>query len=185
VLKQRSDYQVSVENKKMAELQTHLSRSGYLPQIALGVKERFGTTQINIDGKASWTTTLYAQINIPIFHWGALRQENRKNRTREITQELERIQLMDQVNKELSHSWTQLEEVARRWAIIYSSLAIAQDNLQLNSFSYNEGKLPVLDVLSAQLAWIQAHSRYIEVMLQKKLAGVEYLKAVGLYGKIP
>jgi outer membrane protein TolC len=86
---------------------------------------------------------------------------------------------MDQVNKELSHSWTQLEEVARRWAIIYSSLAIAQDNLQLNSFSYNEGKLPVLDVLSAQVSWLQAYTNFVTINYQYRIALAQYRKACG------
>ena len=179
VLKQRSDYQVAIQNIKLMELQTDLSRSNYFPQIIFGIKERFGTTQINIDGKAKWTTTFYTQINIPIFHWGALRQENRKNRTREIVRELERSQLKDQVNQELSQIWEQLTETARKLKIVYSSLAVAQDNLQLNTFSYNEGKLPILDVLSAQVSWLQAYTHVVMTNYQYRIALAQYNKICG------
>ena len=67
-----------------------MARSKYLPQLAVGIKEKYGTTLLNVDGKAQWATTAYAQINIPVFHWGEMRQNVRLSRTQEWTKELER-----------------------------------------------------------------------------------------------
>ena len=39
--------------------------------------------------------------------------------------------------------------------------------------------LPILDVLSAQLAWIQAYSNLIQVRLQQKVSLADYQKAIG------
>ena len=178
-LERRADYQSAIMGIEMAKLQTDMARSKYLPQLAVGIKEKYGTTLLNVDGKAQWATTAYAQINIPVFHWGEMRQNVRLSRTQEWTKELERSQLKDQVSKELNNAWVNVIEISKKLEIVYSSLDIAKDNLTLNTFSYNEGKLPIIDVLSAQVSWLQAYTNVVSVNYQYKVALAEYAKAVG------
>lgn len=178
-LEKRADYQAAIINIEVAKLQTDMVRSKYLPQLAVGLKEKYGTTLINIDGKSKWATTAFAQVNIPVFHWGEMRQNVKMSRTQEQTKELERSQLKDQVSKELNNAWVNVTETAKKLEIVYSSLQIAQDNLTLNTFSYNEGKLPIIDVLSAQVSWLQAYTNVVSVNYQYKVALAEYAKALG------
>lgn len=178
-LERRADYQSAIMGIEMAKLQTDMARSKYLPQLAVGIKEKYGTTLLNVDGKAQWATTAYAQINIPVFHWGEMRQNVRLSRTQEWTKELERSQLKDQVSKELNNAWVNVIEISKKLEIVYSSLNIAKDNLTLNTFSYNEGKLPIIDVLSAQVSWLQAYTNVVSVNYQYKVALAEYAKALG------
>ena len=178
-LERRADYQSAIMGIEMAKLQTDMARSKYLPQLAVGIKEKYGTTLLNVDGKAQWATTAYAQINIPVFHWGEMRQNVRLSRTQEWTKELERSQLKDQVSKELNNAWVNVIEISKKLEIVYSSLDIAKDNLTLNTFSYNEGKPPIIDVLSAQVSWLQAYTNVVSVNYQYKVALAEYAKALG------
>ena len=178
-LERRADYQSAIMGIEMAKLQTDMARSKYLPQLAVGIKEKYGTTLLNVDGKAQWATTAYAQINIPVFHWGEMRQNVRLSRTQEWTKELERSQLKDQVSKELNNAWVNVIEISKKLEIVYSSLDLAKDNLTLNTFSYNEGKLPIIDVLSAQVSWLQAYTNVVSVNYQYKVALAEYAKALG------
>ena len=178
-LERRADYRSAIMGIEMAKLQTDMARSKYLPQLAVGIKEKYGTTLLNVDGKAQWATTAYAQINIPVFHWGEMRQNVRLSRTQEWTKELERSQLKDQVSKELNNAWVNVIEISKKLEIVYSSLDIAKDNLTLNTFSYNEGKLPIIDVLSAQVSWLQAYTNVVSVNYQYKVALAEYAKALG------
>ena len=178
-LERRADYQSAIMGIEMAKLQTDMARSKYFPQLAVGIKEKYGTTLLNVDGKAQWATTAYAQINIPVFHWGEMRQNVRLSRTQEWTKELERSQLKDQVSKELNNAWVNVIEISKKLEIVYSSLDIAKDNLTLNTFSYNEGKLPIIDVLSAQVSWLQAYTNVVSVNYQYKVALAEYAKALG------
>ena len=178
-LERRADYQSAIMGIEKAKLQTDMARSKYLPQLAVGIKEKYGTTLLNVDGKAQWATTAYAQINIPVFHWGEMRQNVRLSRTQEWTKELERSQLKDQVSKELNNAWVNVIEISKKLEIVYSSLDIAKDNLTLNTFSYNEGKLPIIDVLSAQVSWLQAYTNVVSVNYQYKVALAEYAKALG------
>ena len=178
-LERRADYQSAIMGIEMAKLQTDMARSKYLPQLAVGIKEKYGTTLLNVDGKAQWATTAYAQINIPVFHWGEMRQNVSLSRPQEWTKELERSQLKDQVSKELNNAWVNVIEISKKLEIVYSSLDIAKDNLTLNTFSYNEGKLPIIDVLSAQVSWLQAYTNVVSVNYQYKVALAEYAKALG------
>lgn len=178
-LEKRADYQMAIMNIELAKLQTGMVRSQYLPQLAVGIKEKYGTLLLNIDGSAKLTTTAFAQINIPVFHWGEKRQNIRLSRTQEQTKELEREQLMDQVSREISNAWVSVTETAKKLEIVNSSLDIAKDNLVLNTFSYNEGRLPILDVLSAQVSWLQAYTNVVAVNYQYKVALAEYMKALG------
>lgn len=178
-LEKRADYQVALMNIQLAKLQTGMVKSKYLPQLAVGIKEKYGTTLINIDGSANFSTIAYAQLNIPVFHWGERRQNVRVSRTQEETKELERGKLRDQVSQELNRAWTNVTEIAKKLDIVYSSLDIAQNTLALNTFSYNEGRLPILDVLSAQVSWLQAYTNVVSVNYQYKVAQAEYVKALG------
>lgn len=178
-LEKRADYQTALMNIRLAKLQTRLVKSKYLPQLAVGIKEKYGTTLINIDGSANFSTIAYAQLNIPVFHWGERRQHVRVSQTQEETKELERSKLRDRVNQELNQTWTNVVEIAKKLDIVYSSLDIAKNTLTLNTFSYNEGRLPILDVLSAQVSWLQAYTNVVSVNYQYKVALAEYVKALG------
>ena len=99
--------------------------------------------------------------------------------TQEETKELERSKLRDRVSQELNKAWTNVTEIAKKLDIVYSSLDIAKNTLILNTFSYNEGRLPILDVLSAQVSWLQAYTNVVSVNYQYKVALAEYVKALG------
>ena len=55
---------------------------------------------------------------------------------------------------------------------------LAEENLDLITFSYNEGKASMVDVLSAQLSWTQAHTSLINAYLAEKMAVAEYRKVI-------
>ncbi|MEG1738633.1 MAG: TolC family protein [Odoribacter sp.] len=179
-LEKRADYQMAIMDIEVAKLKTDMARSQYLPQLVVGLKEKYGTTMLNIDGKSKFSTIAFTQINIPVFHWGEMRYQVKMSRTQEQTKEWERSQLKDQVSKQLNNAWVNVTESAKRLEIVYSSLDIAKDNLALNTFSYNEGKLPILDVLSAQVSWLQAYTNVVSINYQYKIALAEYAKALGV-----
>lgn len=177
----RADYQMALKQIDLAKSQTSLVKSEFLPQVAVGIKERFGTTMINLDGDSRFTTTAFAQIKVPVFHWGDRRQKVRMSRTQEESKMLECSKLEDQINLDLTNAWVSVEESAKKLEIVISTLDIAQNNLELNTYSYNEGRLPILDVLSAQVSWLQTYTNVVSVNYQFKMAQSSYIKAFGGY----
>lgn len=178
-LKNRPDYLIALQDIELARLQTRIVKAGYLPSLALGIKEKWGTTLINVDGDRQFSTIAFANLNIPVFYWGERRQNVRLSEVEEQTRELERSRLSDQIDLEMNNAWVSLTESLKRIKIVDSSLEIARDNLILNTFSYNEGKLPVIDVLSAQVTWLQAYTNVVSAHYQYKVALAEYERALG------
>lgn len=178
-LTNRADYQASIKDVELARLETRLVKANYLPQLALGVKENWGTTLINIDGDRRFSTVAFANLSIPLFHWGERRQNVKVSTLQEDIRELDRSKLADQVNLELNKAWTAVTDLLNKIEIVNSSLTIAQNNLSLNTFSYNEGKLPIIDVLSAQVTWLQAYTNVVSVHYQFKVAVAEYYRSAG------
>mgnify|MGYP000302553494 FL=1 len=57
------------------------------------------------------------------------------------------------------------------------NLKIAGENLDISTYSYNEGQATILDVLQAQLSWIQIYTNTIT-------AQFNYAVAVSAYKRI-
>ena len=56
---------------------------------------------------------------------------------------------------------------------------LAEENTDLVTFSYNEGKSSMADVLSALVkSWTQAHTNLINAYLAEKMAVAEYRKVI-------
>lgn len=179
VLENRPDYRIAQRDIELARLQTRLVKANYLPNLAVGIKENWGTTLINVDGDKRFSTIAFAKVNIPVFYWGERRHNVRLSETQEETRELERSKLLDQIRLNLSNAWVSLTEALKKINIVDSSLEIARHNLILNTFSYNEGKLPVIDVLSAQVTWLQAFTNVVSANYQYKVALAEYERTIG------
>lgn len=179
VLENRPDYRIAQQDIELARLQTRLVKANYLPNLAVGIKENWGTTLINVDGDKRFSTIAFAKVNIPVFYWGERRYNVRLSETQEETRELEKSKLLDQIRLDLSNAWVSLTEALKKINIVDSSLEIARHNLILNTFSYNEGKLPVIDVLSAQVTWLQAFTNVVSANYQYKVALAEYERTIG------
>ncbi len=178
-LKRRADYQIAVQDFNLTKQQTKIIRSKYLPQFAVGVKETWGTPLINVSGDEKFATVAFAKLSMPIFNWGEKRQNVKQNRAMETSKELAMSKVEDQVKEELANAWVKLNENWKQVEIANSTLEIARENLKLNTFSYNEGKLPILDVLSSQATWLQAYTNVVSANYQYKVAYAEYVRILG------
>ena len=82
----------------------------------------------------------------------------------------------DNISEELSGSLTKLKETEEQVKTANENMKLANENLEIVSFSYNEGKSKMVDVLSAQLSWTQAQTNVINAYLAEKMAIAEYRK---------
>jgi outer membrane protein TolC len=176
----RQEYQISLLNITYQKQQLNLSKAKYNPYLSLGFQTNWGTPMLNVKGsEQQWTPTLVASLQIPLFRWGARLKEIRFQkailRSRSYALDITR----DQITLEVSQAWTSLKENTKQIHIAEEACRIAEENLELNTFSYKEGKLPIIDVLSAQIAWIQSFSSLIEAWHQQKVSFAQYYKAAG------
>ena len=136
---------------------------------------------LNVKGSDQlWTPAVFASLKIPLFHWGARFKEVNSQKAILRSKEYAMDYARDQISQEVANSWTSLTENTKQIDVAEEACKIAEENLDLNTFSYNEGKLPILDVLSAQLSWIQSYSSLIQTWYQQKVSLAQYNKAVGI-----
>lgn len=93
-------------------------------------------------------------------------------------QKLQQSYVADNILEELSAATTKLTETEQQVKTAQENMALAEENLDLVTFSYNEGRASMVDVLSAQLSWTQAQTNLINAHLAAKMAVAEYRKAI-------
>lgn len=180
----RIEYKMAILNMNYEQKELNLVRQSFGPKLDIGLQQSWGTPALNFTGDPKFNTNVYASLKIPIFDWGARDKKMRWQKAVIANAEYEVAKVADDITKEVYGAKVRYEQALVQLPLARDGVDVAQSNLDLNTFSYNEGRLTILDVLSAQLTWIQAQSRYIDVMLQHRLAGVEYLKAIGMYGGV-
>ena len=181
LLQNRPDFAISQLNIAYQQRQINLSKAKYNPSLSIGFQGTWGTPMLNVKGSDQlWTPTLFASLKIPLFHWGARFKEVNSQKALLRSKEYALDHTRDQITKEVANAWTSLTENTKQIAVAQEACEIAEENLELNTFSYNEGKLPILDVLSAQLSWIQSYSSLIQTWYQQKVSLAQYNKVTGM-----
>jgi outer membrane protein TolC len=71
-------------------------------------------------------------------------------------------------------AWTLVMRTNERIVALERSLEIASENLDLSTFAYNEGETSLLDVMQAQISWLQTYKNYLAAHLDYALAVAQY-----------
>ncbi len=177
---QRPDYAIASLGVEYQQKQIDMAVAKYNPSFGIGFKQSWGTQMINIDGSTKFNSNLFASVSIPIFRGGARHRQVAMQRNILTSKEFEKEEIEDKITKELAQSWTDINETLRQISIVKQSCLLAQENLELNTFSYNEGQLQITDVLSSQISWIQAYTSLIQTYYKQQVALADYYKAAGV-----
>ncbi len=76
-----------------------------------------------------------------------------------------------------------IKEAVRKVKVAESNQERADENLKYANIGFQEGTIPVSNVLEAQTAWLSAHSDVIDSRIEMKLCEVYLRKAYGVLGK--
>ena len=178
VLGRRADYVSTNVNIAKSEAQRKAALSKYNPQLNMFLATGWdtGVTYMGLD--VPHTPIAGINLNIPIFRWGARFKTNRQQKAYVGIQKLQQSYVADNILEELSTATTKLTETEQQVKTAEENRALAEENLDLVTFSYNEGKSNMVDVLSAQLSWTQAQTNLINAHLAAKMAVAEYRKVI-------
>lgn len=178
VLQRRADYESAEVNILKSEAQRKAALSQFNPQLNMYFSGGWATATPNLGYDVSFNPIVGINLNIPIFRWGARFKTNRQQKAYISMQKLQQSYVTDNINEELSAALTKLTETEYQVKTATETMNLANENLDLVSFSYNEGKANMVDVLSAQLSWTQAHTNLINAYLAEKMAIAEYRKVI-------
>ncbi|MEG2755969.1 MAG: TolC family protein, partial [Mucinivorans sp.] len=162
----RPEYLIAQRQVDLQNQNIRLARAKYNPQLVVGVQGVFGTKSINIDGEPVGYGVVFANFKAPIFHWNERRHDVARAKSGVRAAEYSLVDTRDAVGRDLSTARISIEQSFDQAQVAKSNLLIAQENLELNTYSYSEGRLPILDVLSAQLAWIQSYTAAVNANYQ-------------------
>lgn len=176
VLQQRADYASTEVNIMKSQAQRKAALSQFNPQLNMYFSGGWATGTPNLGYDVSFNPILGINLNIPIFRWGARFKTNRQQKAYISMQRLQQSYVEDNISEELSGSLTKLKETEEQVKTANENMKLANENLEIVSFSYNEGKSNMVDVLSAQLSWTQAQTNVINAYLAEKMAIAEYRK---------
>ncbi len=178
VLGRRADYASTDVNIAKSEAQRKAALSQYNPQLSMFLATGWDTGIAYMGQDVPHTPVAGVNLNIPIFRWGARFKTSRQQKAYIGIQKLQQSYVADNILEELSAATTKLTETEQQVKTAEENMTLAEENLDLITFSYNEGKANMVDVLSAQLSWTQAHSNLINAYLAAKMAVAEYRKAI-------
>ncbi|WP_294628909.1 TolC family protein [uncultured Bacteroides sp.] len=178
VLQRRADYESTEVNILKSRAQRKAALSRFNPQLSLSLRGGWATATPNLGQDVSFSPIVGMNLSIPLFHWGERIHTNRQQQAYIGIQKLQQSYVMDHINEELSAALTKLTETEQQVKTATETMNLANKNLDLVSFSYNEGKANMVEVLSAQLSWTQAHTNLINAYLAEKMAIAEYRKVI-------
>lgn len=178
VLANRADYTEAQLNINKSEVERKAALSKYLPKVNLFVSGGWSTGVPYLGESLSLTPIAGASVHIPLINWGGSAKTKRQQQAYINMRKLELGQIADKITEELSAAKTNMTETSKEVYTASQMVKIAVENLDLITFSYNEGKGSMIEVLSAQLSWIQAHTNLIDAHLSEKIAIAEYRKVV-------
>ncbi|MCD8092726.1 MAG: TolC family protein [Bacteroides sp.] len=178
VLPRRAEYAGASVNIARSEAQRRAALSQYNPQVSMFLATGWDTGIAYMGQDVPHTPVAGINVSIPIFRWGARFKTSRQQKAYIGIQKLQQSLVTDNILEELSAATTKLTETEQQVRTARENMNLADENLDLVTFSYNEGRSSMADVLSAQLSWTQAHTNLINAYLAEKMAVAEYRKVV-------
>ncbi len=173
----RSDYAAALLDAERAEVGVRAARAAFDPQVNVGIGGMWRPYTPNRTGKTYVDGMAFVGLTVPIFHWGERRRAVGAARAVQRQREAAAEQVRDGIVREETNGWTALVQTRAQIEASERNLRIASENLSLSTYSYGEGLTTILDVLQAQLSWIQLYTNAIR-------ARFEYAVAVSDYARI-
>ncbi len=177
VVARRPDYAASSLRREQSEAAMRIVRSAYNPQLSAGVNGTWAPYAPNRTGETVIDGAVFVQLSVPIFHWGERHRAVNAARAGIERSESAQRQLYDDILREEINGWTAVTESRSQVEASSRSLRAAGENLSISTYSYGEGVATILDVLQAQLSWLQLYTNSIT-------AHYNYAVAVSAYRRI-
>lgn len=178
VLKARSEYQEAEIRISKSEEERILAMSQYMPKVNAFASAGWSTGTPYLGQSVAFTPIAGINVNIPIYRWGASSHIDEMNKVNTDIQKMQLGIIKDRITEELMASKTKVSESLLQVKTAEETMQLATENLDLMSFSYQEGKVSMADILNSQLSWLQANTNLIYAHLAAKLAIAEHKRVV-------
>lgn len=162
-----------------------IARSEYLPAVAF-MANYLTTSPSFYDGISTKLDGMWSVgigVKAPVFHWGASRKSVRSARAQTRMMNYRLQDAKEKIELQVSQSQFKMKEAAKKMEMAEKNKERADENLKFANLGFQEGTIPVLNVLEAQTAWLSAQSELVDTQIESKLCEVYLQKAYGVLGK--
>lgn len=173
----RADFTASRMRIDAAQWGVRTVRAAYLPKVSVGVFGAWQPYTPNATGKTYVDGGAYLSLSVPIFHFRERSHAVRAASEIVRQSELQSAALYDTILQEEIDGWTSLMSAHAQMLSSQQSLDLAAENLEISTYSYGEGLTTILDVMQAQISWLQIYTNAIT-------AQFNYAVAVSAYARI-
>ncbi len=178
VVARHPDYAVSLAESEYARWGVKAARAEFLPSINIGVYGLWQPNSPNVKGAGTRLDGGVAlSFHTPIFHFGERSVALRSARSAQQVAAIGVESVLDRLSLEESDGWTNILSTEARVEAARRNLSLARENLEISTYSYHEGLATILDVLQAQLSWLQIYENAIA-------AHYDYALAIAAYRRI-
>lgn len=181
-MENRSELKLLQNSADMSRQATKLVRAAYLPQVLL--TGGYVATNPNVfngfERKLSGMWNVGVMVRVPLWNWMEGTYKVRASRIATTIVELERDDIREKIDLQVSQSQFKVKEANRRLAMATKNVENAEENLRCANLGFKEGVIPTTDVMAAQTAWVQAQSQKIDAEVDVKMSQVNLKKALGV-----
>lgn len=174
------DYVAAIASREASRWAVKVARAAYLPNVGAGIYGLWYPKTPNVRGAG---TRLDGGVTLtmttPIYHFGERRQAMRSARSNLRRAELLAEDIADEIVLNESNGWTNLVSTLERVEAVRHNLNLATENLEISTYAYGEGLGTILDVLQAQLSWLQIYNNAIAAQYDCALAIAAYQYIIG------
>lgn len=181
-MENRPELKLLQNSADMSRQATKLVRAAYLPHVLL--TGGYVATNPNVfngfERKLSGMWNVGVMVRVPLWNWMEGTYKVRASRIATTIVELERDDIREKIDLQVSQSQFKVKEANRRLAMAIKNVENAEENLRCANLGFKEGVIPTTDVMAAQTAWVQAQSQKIDAEVDVKMSQVNLKKALGV-----
>ena len=165
----------------IAESTKRLAVSRFLPTLALtgnymvSNPNLFNGVSKTFDGQFM----IGAVLHVPIFHFGEKIQTLKAAQAQQRIAQYQLQEAKEKITLQITQAEFHINEANHNWVMASRNLEKAEENLRYANLGFEEGVIPVADVMAAQTAWISAYSEKIDAGINARLNKLYWDKAIG------
>ncbi len=178
-LNQRPEYNAAYLQVELLNQNRKLAVSKFNPALYFQVQGGWGTATPNLGYKPSALVISSINFSMPLVRWNERRNTNRQFKALVNSSVFNQQIVEDKINQEVANAWTNMDQTFTQIQVAEETFAIASESLDLNTFSYNEGRINIADLLSSQLSWLEAYTNTINSHYSFKISVAQYKRATG------
>ena len=181
VLARRHDIRALELATEIYDQKARVERAAMLPSLA-AMAAVYVTNPNSFNGfknRFNGSFAVGAVLKVPIWHWGGLSNKYKAALVDAKIKRLEMEEAKEKIELQVTQANFKYQEAYKTYEMTKANLAQADENLRVAQLAFREGMSTSDEVLTAQTAWLKAHSEKIDAEIDVMMCDVYLSKVTG------